>query len=416
MDTVYNTNNIDLKKLTKKQHENFCKYIDNGGKGVLVLDYPRTDKEAEFWDYKFWNTKPVQKINDIPGETVIINKKLELLQQQNMFNPYSWIEYDINNDNIMELVTEFLNKNNFSNGNKYRNNYSVEYLRWALGKNGRIVCIHSQNKIGGIMTFNTKTYQIFNKEYIANEVIHFCIHKKLRNKGIAELFINEVERLSLLNGINIGTFGTNRYVPTPICKLEYYFRPINTAKLRNMNYISAGNLNYDKVFDIDYKLMYKTEKMGQKHLNGVYELLCEYQDKYNHHQKYTFDEFVHSFSNNSIVSSYVVLNNDNQIADFYSFYKLDTCIENNNDSIKTAYLHMYTSVNVTQLTIFKSLLTSAKEENIDVLCCNDSLENMDVLFDNYSKFTKGSKYVYLNLFNVQCQSLKPTQICRSILQ
>jgi len=395
-----------------------------------ILDYPRNKDDANNWVYDFWKNKPVQNVTNDSTLISIIDENIKnsYTKQVKMISPYEWVIFE---DKDLDDIVEFINKYNCEKKDKFRTFYSKDFIKWMLGTNHnnyKMLGIKTNNIIGGIILASIGTYQLFNKELLMGDIKLFCIHPKLRKKGIAQLLIDEMSRLLINDNVISGSFATNRYVPSPISCAENYHRPLNYEKLHGAGFVQLENgVDIDKavsVLQIKYKHKHKVKLMEPQHYKKVYELLCEYQDKYNYYQKYSFDEFVHHFGNSDIVSSYIITENGN-ILDFVSYYKLPYFVAESEKNTKlpkyinNACMNMYTSLNVTQLTIFKTAILCAYEETknecIDVFTCYDIMENMDILFDNFSKFTRGKKSMYYNLFNITCPQLSPQQICKTII-
>lgn len=430
--------NKSYQTISTEKYTRLSNYLEKIKKGEdvsnYVIDYPKTKDEAKTWNYKYWDTKPVPKIGEINGVVKIIDPdlKLKFQTQKKMFEPYTWIEFDLSNDKQMDDICAFLNKNYVCDKNdSLKLYYTKEYIRWSLGfsdklpnSKSKIIGIHCNGIIGGIIGASIKKCQIFEKELEIADINYLCIHPKLREKGLAQMFIDEITRQMCNEDVIIGSFTTERYVPTPICKIEFYHRPLNYEKLYNAKFVRLENgVSLQKAistFAIQYKHKYKVVKMKEEHYNEVYKLLCKYQDKYNFYEKYSLEEFIHYFKNSNIVSSYIILDNG-EILDFFSYYNLPSYViasEINNKLpkfINAVYMHTYTSLNVTQLTIFKSAVLCAYEEGYDVFNCTDIMENIDILFDNFSKFCKGSGYLYYNFYNLTCPEVSPRQICKITL-
>jgi glycylpeptide N-tetradecanoyltransferase len=423
----------DFTKLTPEKYAKLMDYINrkqNGEKlGELVLDYPKNKDEAKAWTFKFWGSKPVPKVEESqPAVSIIdLDVKEKYGAQAKMFQPYSWTEFDLASDREVDDVCAFLNKNyKLDSGDNFRLYFTRDYLRWSLGLNGRVIGIRSNGVIGGVVAMSAAKFQVFERELEIADVNYLCIHQKLREKGLAQMFIDEISRYAACNeNVIVGSFTTQRYVPTPMCRVEFYHRPLNYEKLYNANFIFLENgVSLDKavsMFMVKYNLKHKVIKMSEDYYDDVYNMLCKYQDKYNYYQKYSRREFEHFFKNSSIVSSYIILGNGGEVLDFFSYYKLPYYVVASANNSKTpkfinaVYMHMYTSLNVTQLTIFKSAILSAYEEGNDVLNCTDIMENVDILFDNFSRFCKGTGYLYYNFYNLQCPEISPQQICKVTL-
>lgn len=428
----FHQSGLDLSKLTPEKYGRLLDYLERSKRGEdvsnFVLDYPKTKDEAKTWDYKYWSKRSIPKLGEAQATVNIIDQDLKskLVTQVKMFSPYSWIEIDLSNDKQVDDICTFLNKNyKLDKGDNFRLYYTKEYIRWSLGPKCKMIGIHCNGIIGGIIAASIKICKIFEKGLQVADINYLCIHPKLRGKGLAQMFIDEITRNMCNDNIVVGSFTTQRYIPTPICKTEFYHRPLNYEKLYNANFIRLeSNISLDKgvsTFMIQYKHKHKVVRMGADHYDEVYELLCKYQDKYNFYQEYSREEFEHYFKNSNIVSSYVILNDSGDILDFYSYYKLPYYVVGSEKGNKVAgyinavYMHMYTSSSVTQLTIFKSAVLCAYEEGNDVLNCTDIMENIDILFDNFSKFCKGGGYLYYNFYNLTCPQVSPQQICKITL-
>ena len=164
-------------------------------------------------------------------------------------------------------------------------------------------------------------------------------------------------------------------------------------------------------FEIYYEHEYQVEKLATQYFDVVYDMLTKYQDKFNYYQIYSKDDFKHYFTNTDFVHSYVVLDKSGEVLDFYSFYTLPYVEAKTNKRVNAAVLHLYTSTNVTQLTIINSLILSAQELDCDVLTLTNIMENNDIICDNLSRFIKDTSHTYYNLYNVRCPDLFPEQIC-----
>lgn len=414
---------IDRKTiLTSEKYDRLIKYterIKNGEQVKIVLDYPKDLEEALSWDYKYWNDKPVVKLSENQTLVKIIDDQISTKYTEpiEMAKPYEWVVIDLLNDQQMDEVCNFLNKNYLTDpDNKFRLHYTKEYLRWSLGSNAELITCQANGIIGGVISANIGEYQVFSKTIKMADINYFCIHRKLREKGLASKFIDEITRRMINKGVITGSFTTQRYVPSPICRVEFYHRPLNYEKLHKTKFVNLDTNSSFEVsvesFKITYKHKHKVTKMKKSHYDSVYKMLCEYQDKYNFYRNYTMDEFIHYFANNDIVSSYVILNEQNEVLDFYSYYKLPYFVIEDKSFINAVYIQMYTTINVTQLTIFKSVALSAYEEKNDVLNVTDIMENSDILFDNFSKFLKGNGYLYYNFYNLTCPKLLPQQVCK----
>jgi len=391
--------------------------------------HPTNKEEALNWDYKFWKTMPVPNINEIiPTSNIINNDIIEKFSSNNEVKLSEFYEWCTLEKNDINLVTEFFNKYYISNINKkFSLLFNDDYFNWLLSQAPSTILVlrvKNNKKLAGILFSSTKNYQIFNKETLLADVNYLVIHPKLRNKNITPLFIKEFVRRMTNQEIKAGFFATEKYIPTPFCKIEHYYRPLNYRKLYQSGFIKLDdNVTLKEgltAFSVKYVPDNYVVKMTEKHYEDAFEILNSYQDKYNFYQKYTLEQFIKTFSNDSnSISSYVILDKDNLVVDFYSYYKLSYHIppkdSNPATEVKAAFMHTYTSNITLPLFIFKSAIMNAYNEGLDIFYCNDTMENNNVLFDNYSKIVKGSGYSYCNFFNWKCPSITPQQMYKTIL-
>jgi ribosomal protein S18 acetylase RimI-like enzyme/predicted DNA-binding protein YlxM (UPF0122 family) len=406
----------------------------------FLLTHPKTKEESVRWNYKYWKTQPVTQIGSNASLPKLINNQIltEIKEQSKMLQPYEWKDFDLNNATDMDEILKFINKYNVSEENsKFQYVHTKDSIKSMLSHNqhkGYIFGVTTNssetnanantNIIGGIICYTVKRLQLFDLTKEVGTVKYIGVHPKLREKGINKMLMNEVvRRLKLLN-IEIGSFKTDVYIPTPICKVEYYQRPINYKKLYETGYVKLDNVEELKTAIDDYSIHSTAKSRGVKlcdqpidKIKQAYDILCDYQDKYNIYEKYTLEEFIHTFMNSKTISSYIIMSDDGTtVQDFYSYskytirpIKLDP--KNLNNTLRVAKIHTYTSTEITPLTIFKSAIISANNESCDLFISTDIMENLEILYDNFNKFVKGDTYIYYNFYNWECAELAPEQLC-----
>lgn len=428
-------NKRSQEKLTQGQLNRMMDYLERRRKGEklpdFVLNHPMNADEAKNWEYKFWSTQPVPKIGESVGLPGIILKHLKehYVHQEKMFDPYQWFNLtpmDLDSSSWDDILN-FLNKYyKINSKDEFREHFTKDYLRWILGRDYIILGFKVKSedgpiRFGGLIMASVKQMQIFNMDVPVADTQYLCIHPKLREKQLAPMLIREMTRCMSNRGVIVGYFHAEEYIPVPFCRVEFYNRPLNYERLYNAGFIKLEqNVTLDRAVStcmISYKNKHKVVKMTDKHYNLVFKLLCEYQNKYNVYRKYSFEEFIDSFADNSCVNSFVILGDDGGVLDFYSYYKLPYFVFKSQKNpkvpnfINAAYMNMYTSVNVTQLTIFKAALLSARDDLMDIFICSDAMENIDVLYDNVSKFSRGSTVLNHHFLNLKCPEISPQQLC-----
>ena len=424
MSVISITENDTSNEKLKNELGNIINKIENNTENKIIV-LPKNREEAEKHEFKFWGKQDVLQLNKYATVPKMCNSEvIPAESQQKMHEPYEWARYDIMNETEMNRVVSFINMQyNDGNNNKYVQVYTVKYLRWLLADSPIIIGVRAKTggNIGAISCIKTNEMQLYNKRHNTASVEIFCVHKKLRQKGVAELLMNETKRVVLSErDIKIGKFMTQVYVPTPVCKIEYYHRPINYGKLNRLNYVSIKSDTNNQTVGESFMISTKNtacEKLTESNIEKAYELLCEYQDKYNIYERYTLEKFVKTFYDNEEISSYVLLDNNKNIIDFVSYSKFilrdrDVKTEDltNENTIRVAKMHTYTSNTMTPLMIYKNTVISANNEGIDLFTTTDMMENLEILYDNFSRFTKGNISLYVNFYNWECKEISPEQL------
>ena len=88
---------------------------------------------------------------------------------------------------------------------KFRFDYSIDFLRWALNPPGFhpewIIGVRGQDKLTGFITAIPVSMNLNGERVQMAEVNFLCVHKKLRDKRLAPALIREVTRRVNLRNI-----------------------------------------------------------------------------------------------------------------------------------------------------------------------------------------------------------------------
>ena len=262
-----------------------------------------------------------------------------------------------------------------------------------------------------------------------------------RKKKIAFTLIDEIVRLSVKSGVQQGCFTAERCVPSPITTIRFYHRPINYVKLQKYDFVDVESTNekhpekIQKTFDVDGSIPENCVEMGDVYIDEVYQLYSSYINKYNIYVNYSKDQLTHYLLKNpTIVRSYVYLNENNNVVDFFSYYNLNsivtaksTSVENPNDKIFAGYLFLYTCNEIATSDFMGNLLKVATSNKLDVFNVTDTMIISEVLFasdvkndcdsdnndgnDSYQfGFLKGTGKVHFNFFNWKCPKITTKQL------
>jgi hypothetical protein len=198
--------------------------------------------------------------------------------------------------------------------------------------------------------------------------------------------------------------------------------------LQKLRYIDIGG-DPEKVqnkFDVKMTPAANYTEMTSDHMSVVYKLYNEYMIKYNVCYNYTESELSNVLLND-FVKSYIVMDKDNNIVDFTSYYKTSYSVTGSDEKIISGNLFLYTCNSTACDELVENMLKFAKINELDLFSVNDTMMIQDVLFTkDYSldedsdvesydrvfehKFVRSTKTLFFNFFNWKCPTMKSKQL------
>lgn len=407
-------------------------------------EYPTTVEVAKTHDYNFWKNKPVSKFDDVVHNSNIIEQNINGRKNYSSDKPLNlpqgleWKEITTFTETILSQICLFLNTySTQSNKQKFKMEYTPDIIKLALGEQfGTILMIISQKtgNIFGLIGYTINNMTVFSKNEFFG-ICHFlCVHPQYRKKNVANILIDDGIR-RLLHGefeVSISCFMTEKCVPSPVCCVRQYRRPINYELLHRLKFCALQKDCTEKDiknFEIQGNVDHSIVKMNNDHIKCVLKLLKEFNMRFNICRNYSTQELDSELLNNSDVKSYVILDKNMNVVDFFSFYDINylQCNEENKEIIKARNFYLHTCVNVTQDFILQNSLRIAQRDKIDVMTTTDVMlisnsiltKEFDVGEDSDNddrgkvyeyKFVRGGSKLYLNFFNWKCPKIKPMQL------
>ena len=404
--------------------------------------YPESIADAKNHQYCFWSNKPVLDFNETVGTSEPFEELIER-QVYSSDNPVSlpsvleWSEIDMTSDSDMKNVVSFLREHYLVDvSNKFKLDYTPDFIRWALGSKGFMIALVSKNNknICGVVGASIKSMTVFDKTKQSIASVDFlCAHPKYRKRKVAFVLIDEIVRRIVRGGCNVGCFTTNRCVPSPTTVIRYYHRPLHYTKLFDLGFTRLQDSKqttinkFEKLFNVvavndpSYVLM-KREDVQQ-----VLKIYYEWMARFNIYTDYDEESFAEYFLGHDFIKTYCILDKDKNIVDFVSMYLLPYCIDNNPEKINAGYLLTYTATKESTNQIIKNVLKIASNFNLDVFNVTDIMtigesiltrerendedsdtEEKNKMYEH--KFIRGSGKIYFNFFNWKCPRVKPQQI------
>ena len=261
------------------------------------------------------------------------------------------------------------------------------------------------------------------KHKIAEQAIRIFVSESATYR-VSDLISKKIKELKS-DGIKYDLkqvmYTSNKYLPTPFGSARYHHRPIDIAALVETGFTTLPKdvtvLDAKKVVLLPKNVSSNFIKMEEHHVPEVMVILNSYFDRYTCHPIFDESEFKHIFLNNSIVTSYVVID-DGKVVDFISYYKLPSKVLNpaknkNYPVINTGYLFYYTSTVETIFTLINNMMIVARNEGIHVFNALDIMENGIILKD--LKFEEGTGRINYYMYNYSCMNMSSHQIAKILL-
>jgi len=388
---------------------------------------------------KFWVN---QSVLHSSNSTIIdndgpINEHINIPNKPILPKGYIWTTYDMTNMDHCIKVSKFLEKYYVEDvDNEFRLCYSPEFLQWALtsprcknkDKTKYNLCFGVEVKKTGVIVGFISGIPIkhrINSDVLDTVEINFlCVHKKLRNKRLAEIMFIEMKRRGRIHDYLYSFYTTSKKIHKSFYIAQYHYRILNVHKCISTGYsILEKGLNMNTMvnkYDLSKEISSNIIKMEKKHLQQTYKHLNTYLMQYMFYPIYTFAEFKHIFYNNDHVRSYVIENNKGNVVDFISYYICPTKVLKNNKKSKSKYntlrianLYYYTSFNTSLVILINDLMILAKNDGIDSLTAIDIMENKTVFYK--LGFKLGTGYSHYNMYNWKTNTLKSNQIGKMII-
>jgi len=384
-------------------------------------------------EHKFWDNTPMMKPKEVVKEVndyiedpdkisrEVLQDKLPLLSQ------FEWSDIDVEDPKQLEELYVHL-RDNFGEDSDslFRFHYSKEFLLWSLNTSKKKKELHigvrvvSNKKLVGFIAGTPTLLTIYGKNIPLVEINYLCIHKKLRNKRLAPILIQEVARRVPIIKIYtaIYTFGQDRmkyvskgvywhrfldiekcldtkfFVPREDITREQYIRLYRIEK--NKNNVVETNENPRSQMENPPNTQMVT--IDRNNINIAYNLYLKYITKLDLSVCFTLEEFTeHILPKNNVIYSYITEDNTS----FFSFFRISSTVLTNckHTEIRTAHLYYHSDIKH----IMNIILLIAKQQGFDVLTTLDIMDNNTFLKDN--KFASSNVELKYYLYNWRCKEI-----------
>ncbi len=315
---------------------------------------------------------------------------------------YFWRTFDVKSKEECKEIADFLKYNYVEDSNnKYRLNYTEDFIYWYLNclKSKAIGITHNDILVGIITSRYIKVS--LNKE-VENlvEIDFLCIKKNTRNNKLCPILIQEITRLSNVDGVFEAIFTSENKYYNLLSTVHYYTRTINVKHLVDIKYIKSNNTlteleNYYSLPKMKgTKELIRINNSSSKYIDKCYDLYNKYVSKFTVHEIFTKEDFINSFINDHVIL-YVLVDNNN-VLDFISYYYVNiSIIENPDEIMKDGYLYYYSNNSNNLYKMFQLLLHKLKDDKIDSFLALNIMETEEEMLNDFKFIKDGKEFNYL---------------------
>lgn len=395
-----------------------------------------SNREAQDKSYRFWKSKPVIKYGTKP---VTSNKILDAKTvrtkygtdvETTLIDGYRWMTIDVASDEFENSgVIEFIN-NNISN--QYVTHVTADRIRWEVNGSGTFICAVHNDTIAGCVCICCKTLQINDSTQNVCESSYLYVSPDLRGTGLVKVIINEAIRRAVNTGCDVGSFCTDRIIPSPVATIRYYTRPLNYKYLKANDFVSVGEVDDDVAHDrIKIKLRppksVKIAENTDENVQLVHDLYVESMKSFNLHHVLSLEEIRHYFFDDRFVQTILYEDENGDVVDFltYRYYDIVNTGRPSNPDDKYGNIIRATAIFAYSSNFFRSdilvinafkVISLARHHLVyipDTMSSNEIIlsevkvsdedtldEEEHALFDQH--IMKSRKKQFINLFNWSC--------------
>lgn len=149
---------------------------------------------------------------------------------------FEWCSLDLSNDDEANMVLALLKDHYLASfKSPFKNDYSLEVLRWALCPPGSIkdwhVGVRSTKQKDRLLAFvgAAPGRAVVKGNTVKVAQVHFmCVHKKLRSKRLAPTLMKELKRRINLQNVWQGLYSSASIFPYPCASGSCCRRALNT--------------------------------------------------------------------------------------------------------------------------------------------------------------------------------------------
>lgn len=374
--------------------------------------------------HAFWDTQPMPhgSRENHPEGPITPNRPVEDIRDEPYTMPggFEWSNVNISDPVQREELYHLLAQNYVEDDEcLFRFDYSQDFLIWALTPPGYRddflfgVRSSANKKLVAFISAIPAKVRAYENELPIVEINFLCVHKKLRSKRLAPVLIKEITRRVNKTGVFQAVYTAGAVLPVPVSSSRYYHRNLNPKKLVKVGFTRLNPRQTMARMVKLYRLPEKPDTKGlrpmeEKDVDSVHKLLVNYLEKFQLKILFTKEEVAHwLLPREGVINSYVV-EGDQGITDFCSFYHLPSSILNQDDTLYAAYSYYNVATSMSLCDLMRDSLILAKQCNADVFNALNLMDNDEFLKD--LKFGKGDGCLQYYIYNWACPEMPPSKV------
>ncbi|CAK4657096.1 hypothetical protein LEN26_015335 [Aphanomyces euteiches] len=379
--------------------------------------------------FKFWRTQAVVGLHEPPpndhGHFWIPVPASEVRGDPlKLPAGYMWCHLDLTNSSDAKDMYTLLSAHYCEdNGGRFRLDYSIDFLTWALTSPGHFPAWHvgvrhvATQRLMAFIGGTPKLIRAHHDIAPTCEINFLCIHKKLRNKRLAPVLIKEVSRRVKLENVWRAVYTGASLLPTPVATTQCYHRPLNTKKCIDVGFAHCPPNTPLTHMIKSLKLPETPQILGfqplrAEHVPQVTALLRAHHASLDLAMEWTEADVAHwLLPRSGVVDSFVVVDpSTNQVTDCCSYYHLPMSVLNHPEhkTFRTAYSFYHVATSVPLVDLLVDLMVMAKNHDMDIFSAVNFMDLHGVL--EPLQFVAGSGHLYYYLFNWRCPPMTPDKV------
>ena len=276
-----------------------------------------------------------------------------------------------------------------------------------------------RSKTGALMAFIAGIpvqCQVYGEKISMCEINFLCVHKKLREKRLAPVLIKEVTRRVNITDVWQAVYTAGGVLPKPVSACGYFHRPLNPKKLVEVGFSrTTSRMTLPRMIRL-HKVPTQPNIQGIRPMTPedvpvCHKMLCEFLTKFDLYLHFESEaEFAHwLLPREGVVNSYVVDGQDG-VSDFFSFYHLPSSVIGNakHDKLNAVYAFYTVPKAHTLLELMRDALVMAKSIGADVFNALDLQDNAEFLSE--LRFGPGDGKLQYYLYNWKCPQMPANKV------